>query len=88
MKCEDCEYCEFVEFDGYMCTKVDAFINEEIINKNIDCMVYECDTYYNFIKMNSEGCKDVEVELVRTILFRSFQNDDSMKDLLESCKLR
>lgn len=76
MKCEDCEYCEFVEFDGYMCTKVDAFIDEEIINKNIDCMIYDCDTYYNFIKINEDGCKYVEVELPRTVLFVSFQKGD------------
>lgn len=75
MKCKDCKYCDFVEYDGYMCSKVSAFINEELINQDIDCMIYDCDTYYHFITIDEDGCKNVAVELPRTVLFTEFNKN-------------
>lgn len=72
MKCKNCKYCNFIEFDGYICSKVDAFISDDIIDEDIDCMVYDADTSYNFITIDDDGCKNVAVELPRVVLFTHF----------------
>lgn len=70
MKCKECKYCSFIEMDGYMCDNVGAFIPEELIDKDIDCMVYEGVSTFKIIDIDEDGCKNVSLKMFnfKTIL--------------------
>lgn len=64
MKCSCCEYLEEVWLDGFYCSCVDAFIPEELVDLDLDCMVYDSCGVCSFIRVDSDGCKNIGSELV------------------------
>ena len=60
MKCKDCEHCEYVHYDGYNCNRFNAHISEELVDKDLDCMVRDYDFDSKVIFVDGDGCKDIK----------------------------
>lgn len=69
MICKECEHCNYVEMDGYMCDNINAFIPEELVDEDIDCMIYDMISIYNVVVLDSDNCKNVGVATVKYQLF-------------------
>lgn len=69
MKCKNCEFCDYIEYDGYICTKFNAYIPYEVVEKDIDCMVYDYNASSNEIIINDDGCKDIQTSYYTIKMF-------------------
>lgn len=64
MICKECEYCEYIHYDGYNCKKFNAWIPDDIYDKDIDCMIYDWDYSHNIVVVDDDGVKVIHTQYI------------------------